>query len=295
MTRSILVLALCVAASAARADTVFPLGGSHPAAKALTRRLAKTIRAEVATRTIEDTATALACDLDDDGCLDSIKATLRADRIVYGTVAARKSEPGVVVRLMWVDDRGALEHVLVLDGDTTDALAEQLADKAKAIAGKLRRYGKFAQPAAKVKLFEADDDGGDVAASDREPAAPRRTPKSPRAPKLAMRSNTAAYALIGGGAAVMLVGAGVLVSAHSIATQVAQAPTATYDDFQHLLALETTGRARATAGGVLAVGGGAAAIAGGVWWYLNRGAREPKLVVRADARGAAVVFTARWR
>src|SRR5262249_37583633 len=227
------LLVMIGAAGSASADVptkVFPLTGHRMpkplvrAPEVLTRALAKSAGGEVTSNRIEDLAD---CDLDTDPCLESVMAAVHAHRIVYGSIVNR-AEGGVIVRLTWFDG-SAREQKLVLNGDNPEDLAEQLTYGLT--EGALKN--KDQQPHAKVLKPIAKHTPRPL---DPEPPDPPDLPApgldKPDLPKDDY-NGTLTIGLMGGGAAVTLVGIGFLVSANGLKGQVEAAPTNTYSDLTY--------------------------------------------------------------
>jgi hypothetical protein len=313
-------LLVVTAASPAWAQSptkVFPLTGKRlprqytKAPEVLARAIAKTAGGEVATTKIEEVAQSLDCDIDTDSCLDSIMKTMRARRIVFGTIVA-KADGGATVRLTWFDGT-ANEQRINLEGEDSEALAESL------VYG-LTDGARNAPPKPRVPLSKPSDRTERVTERlterpteptekprakeetiDKPVEKPRRDDKEidlglPPPPAEKSGTDTLTIGLIAGGAAATLVGAGFLVSANSLKDEVNHAPTATYDDLVYLQSLEHAGKLRMGIGfGLIAAGVGTGAV--GVWRLLSH--HEPTRSERAltfvpERGGASVVWTMGW-
>src|SRR5262245_10105953 len=248
-------------ASAESPTKVFPLTGHRmpkPLTKApetLTRALAKSAGGEVTSNRIEDLAD---CDLDTDPCLESVMAAVHARRIVYGSIVNR-AEGGVIVRLTWFDGT-AREQKLVLTGDTPEDLADQLVYGLTEGAMK----NKDQQPKLKVPKAIAKHTPRTPDPETPEAELPPGIEKVETTNNKDDYNGTLTIGLIGGGAAVTLIGVGFLVSANSLKGEVERAPTDTYSDLAYLASLERAGKLRTEIGAGLMIGGVAAG-AVGVW------------------------------
>src|SRR5262249_18453422 len=144
-------------------------------------------------------------------CLESVMAAVHARRIVYGSIVNR-AEGGVIVRLTWFDG-SAREQKLVLTGENPDDLAEQFIYGLT--EGALKN--KDQQPHAKVPKPIAKHTPRPLDPENPEPTPEVTVPgiDKPDMPKDAY-NGTLTIGLIGGGAAVTLVGIGFLVSANGL-------------------------------------------------------------------------------
>lgn len=243
------VLVPALAASPAWADTttkVFPLAGAKlPArlAKApvrLTTALATSIDAEVTDVPIEDAAGLLDCDMENTGCLEAIAKSMKANRLVFGTVT--HASGGVRVTLTRFDiGPSRVQRTFELTGTTQDEYAEQLARDVQPLFEEARPAPVEPRPVAPVA----------------EPAAPDPTPVARDERAGGVTATT--WVLLGTGVVAAGIGGGFYMSGRSYRDKVDSAPTEVREDFDRLLALEETGKSRTQLGAALMIGGGALA------------------------------------
>ncbi len=271
------VLSLLALTGAAQADEpttrVFPLSGRRLAAPlsdapaVLTRALAKSLDADVASAPIEDAAGLLECDLTEASCLQAVARSVGAQRIVFGTIEARPS--GATVRLTWFElSTGRRERRFVVESETTKALTDQVI--------------------ATIEHREVHEPGD-------APVPPITTPYVDAT--LAHGPTRTTWAMLGGGLAAMGLGAGVLLSTQGLRDQVRRAPRDSIDDIHRLVVLERRGQTRSRIGGVLVLAGAAATTIGVVRYVVQRkhAQRENMIDVVPESGGASVVFTTGFR
>ena len=241
--RAVLVLAILGAAAAPAAAgggvTMFPLSaGKLPTALAkapakMTAALAHVINAEVANVPIEDAAGLLDCDPEAASCIEAVSKSVKAKRIVFGSVSA--DEDGVVKVTLTRFDPGPdrQQQTFELVSTTADGMAEELARVSAPL------FGKAVKPMV--------SDKPDV--TEKDPKDPTDEPPRKDSPHGAIGGTT--YGILAGGALVTGVGVAFLVQASGIADDVRKAPRDTATDFLNLTALENKGRTRQRIGGVL--------------------------------------------
>ncbi len=279
-----LVLAFTVAAAAERPVMVFPISaGKLPAAlgKApakLTAALAKSIDGEVANVPIEDAAGLLDCDPEATSCLEAVSRSMKAKRIVFGSM--RADEDGAVKVTVTRFDPGPdrQQRTFELVSTTADSMAEELARVAAPLFGKR----------ASTVVAEQPED-------------PRSKPEDPihvdrpSTPPGTISSTT--WGIVGGGVAVTAIGVGFLLSSSGIADQVRAFPVPkTPTDFSRLSALEDKGQTRQRIGIVLSAAGGVGLAYGIFRLVTERSARPPESTAMRItpvplADGAALVLT----
>lgn len=247
-----ILLATTASARAGRAITVFPLSaGRLPAALAkapqkMTDALAKLVDAEVANVQIEDAAGLLECDPEATPCLEAVSRSVKAKRIVFGSITT-DDEGAVKVTVTRFDpgpDRQQRTFTLV--STTADGMAEELARVAAPLFGKPRVDVDEPQP-------------------DRDPQRsvdPDRPDDPPKADAPHGSIGGATWGIIGGGGAVTGLGVLFLVQASGIADEVRAAKHDTPDDFAKLTALEDKGSTRQKLGIALTAVGGVALVYG---------------------------------
>ncbi len=281
---AMLVVAMTASASAGRSITVFPLSaGKLPTALAkapqkMTDALAKLVDAEVANVPIEDAAGLIDCDPEATACLDAVSKSVKAKRIVFGSISTDE-DGGLKVTITRFDpgpDRQQRTFTMV--STTADGLAEELARVAAPLFGK-----------PKVDVDEpipVDDP--------KDPIDPVEDPPKRDAPAGTISGVT--WGVIGGGGAATALGVLFLVQASGIADDVRTAKHDTPDDFARLTALEDKGRSRQYLGiGFTAVG--AVALAYGIYRAVTERkapgseASAMKLTPVPLEDGAALVFT----
>ncbi len=281
-----LVLACTATAAAETSVMVFPLSaGKLPAAlgKApakLTAALARSIDAEVANVPIEDAAGLLDCDPEATSCLEAVSKSVKARRIVFGSM--RTDEDGVVKVTVTRFDPGPDRQQRTFDlvSTTADSMAEELARVAAPLFGK-RATAVGDKPEAPIE----------------KPEDPIHVDK-PSAPHGTISSTT--WGIVGGGVVVTGVGVGFLVSASGIADQVRAFPEPkTPTDFSRLNALEDTGQTRQRIGIVLTAVGGVGLAYGVYRLVTERSARPAESTAMRITPvplddGAALVLTMGW-
>ncbi len=247
--RSLVTTALVLAASTAHAGrsiTVFPLSaGKLPAALAkapqkMTDALAKLVDAEVANVPIEDAAGLLDCDPEATACLETVSKSVKAKRIVFGSI--NTDADGVVKVTVTRFDPGPdrQQRTFSLVSTTADGMAEELARVAAPLFGKRQPLVDEPPP--------ADDP------IDKDTKEPVLDPPKRDTPHGAITGTT--WGILGGGAAVTGLGVLFLVQASGIADDVRSAPRNTPDDFARLTALEDKGSTRQKLGIALTAVGG---------------------------------------
>ncbi len=226
------VFLVCALAATSHADSsvVFPLSsGKLPAAIAkapekMTDALAKAIDGDVGAAPIEDAAGLLGCDPEATPCIEAVSKSVKAKRIVFGSITA--SDGGVKVTLTRFDpgpDRQ--QRTFELTSKTADKLADELVRVSAPLFG-----GEAPPPEDPVKEEPAKDELiKDKPVIVDAPAGPI--------------SNTT-WAVLGGGALATTFGVVFLVQASGIADDVRAAPRDTPADFERLTALEDRGQLR---------------------------------------------------
>ena len=275
---AIIVCALVAVSSTAYADKraqVFPLSGSGlpdklaTAPAKLTKALATSINAVVASVPIEDAAGLLECDPENSTCLAAVAKSLGVERLVFGTVNHEGGKLKVTLTRFDVGpDRQ--QQTFNLAGGTPDQLATELVK-------------------ASAALF-----GGVTIEEDPTPdPTPGPGPDKPVEDKgVPGKITTGTWALVGGGAVFAAAGVVMLVSAQSIKRDVQNAPTDTLDDIRRLRALEDKGVQRTLIGNVMLIGGGAALAAGVVRAIIQRKSTvvDDPIVQPVPTEGGAVIM-----
>lgn len=275
---AIIVCALVAVSSSAYADKraqVFPLSGSGlpdklaTAPAKLTKALATSINAVVASVPIEDAAGLLECDPENSTCLAAVAKSLGVERLVFGTVNHEGGKLKVTLTRFDVGpDRQ--QQTFDLAGGSPDQLATELVKASSA-------------------LF-----GGVTIEEDPTPdPTPGPGPDKPVEDKgVPGKITTGTWALVGGGAVFAAAGVVMLVSAQSIKRDVQNAPTDTLDDIRRLRALEDKGVQRTLIGNVMLIGGGAALAAGVVRAIIQRKSTvvDDPIVQPVPTEGGAVIM-----
>jgi hypothetical protein len=247
------ILLATTSASAGRAITVFPLSaGKLPAALAkapqkMTDALAKLVNAEVANVPIEDAAGLLDCDPEATACLETVSKSVKAKRIVFGSISTDE-DGGVKVTVTRFDpgpDRQQRTFTLV--STTADGMAEELARVAAPLFGKPKVDVDEPQP--------VEDPKDPIDSPD-----PVEDPPKKDAPHGSITPAT--WGILGGGGVVGGLGVLFLVQASGIADDVRSAKRDTPDDFARLTALEDKGSTRQKLGIALTAVGGVALVYG---------------------------------
>jgi hypothetical protein len=250
---AMLLLVATTSAHAGRSITVFPLSaGKLPAALAkapakMTDALAKLVDAEVANVPIEDAAGLLDCDPEATACLDAVSKSVKAKRIVFGSIAT--DEDGVIKVSVTRFDPGPdrQQRTFTMVSTTADGMAEELGRVAAPLFGKPKVDVGERQPIEDPK--EPTD-----------PKEPIDDPPKVDKPHGAITPVT--WGILGGGGVVTGLGVLFLVQASGIAGDVRAAKHDTPDDFARLTALEDKGSTRQKLGVVLTAVGGVALVYG---------------------------------
>jgi len=257
---------------------VFPLSGAllkeplTDAPDVLTKTLAREMSGVVAASPIEDQ---VACDLRVETCLRSTLKSADAGRIVFGSVTGRL-RGGVIVKLTTFDREGEQQRRFVLTSETSEMLSRELS-------------------------HDLNPDLVPMPSRPRESGQPSGSPTQPGldmpvdTDKPAGKVSSTTWGLVGGGSAALVIGAGLVISAYGLKSDVEHAPTNTRDDLIHLQSLENAGSLRMKIGGVLAVAGGAVATVGIIRLVMQRRAKPPAVDVQPEAGGASLVLTLGFR
>ena len=248
-----ILLAATTSASAGRSITVFPLSaGKLPAALAkapqkMTEALAKLIDAEVAKVPIEDAAGLIDCDPEATACLDAVSKSVKAKRIVFGSIST--DEDGAVKVTVTRFDPGPdrQQRTFTMVSTTADGMAEELGRVAAPLFGKPKVDVGEQQPVEDPK-------------EPTEPKDPVDDP--PKVDKPHGSITPVTWGILGGGGVVTGLGVVFLVQASGLANDVRAAKRNTPDDFAKLTALEDKGSTRQKLGIALTAVGGVALVYG---------------------------------
>jgi hypothetical protein len=304
----LLVLALAWSASPARADgtpRIFPLVVSAPLAPeltdaptALTDALAELLDGVTTDRSLDEFGKKLRCDVEMTPCLDAVARALVTSRLVYGTVVSTTGGK-IKVKLVRFDSakEGSEMHqrTFTLTAKTPRRLGKQLARSAAKMFDR-------APPEEAVQPAPSEDRDPTpsetiVVPDEEQGTATGLTGPTPAEAPARGGITGGTWALLGGGALGVAVGAGLVVSARGLAEDAAAAPRATVDDFRRLTEIERAGKLRTQVGGVLLVAGGASLAVGVVRAYMQRGggqkteSLERSIALVPVEGGAAVVFS----
>ena len=226
--RAALLLGVLAGTASADSSVVFPLSaGKLPAALAnapekMTDALAKAIDADVGAAPIEDAAGLLGCDPEASTCIEAVSKSVKAKRIVFGSITA--DEDGAVKVTLTRFDPGPdrQQRTFELSSSSSDALADELVRVSAPLFG--------GEPVAVEEVR-------------RDPVDPPSVdPPTIDAPAGSISSTT--WAVLGGGAIATTFGVVFLVQASGIADDVRAAPRDTPQDFERLTALEDKGQLR---------------------------------------------------
>ncbi len=188
-------------------------------------------------------------------------------RIIFGRIEA--TDDGYTVKLTTFETgKGDTQRSISISGTTADELSDSLRDAIDAA-------GKKPEPREIVTSL----------------------PIIPSQPEDSSGVTTGTWAMVIGGGITAGVGLGLLVSANSLRAEVARAPTATLDDVDRLVQLETAGKARVKIGGALTAVGGVVATIGVIRMIAQKKSRpeQPRIDVVPESGGASVFFTMGWQ
>lgn len=258
------VLATAGLAAADHSTTVFPLTGSGlpeklaDAPEKMTTALVNAIGASAGNVPIEDAAGLLACNVESTKCLEAVTTSVKAKRVVFGTVT--RADTGLKVNLTRFDlGPERVQQSYTLTGDNVDVLAGQLVTVSAPL------FGATPDPAPPLEPAQV------VAEPPANPTLPDDPIGLPPPPEGAKRGpSISTWIMIGGGVAIAGVGGGFLLSANGLREDVENAPRDTEQDFERLVALEDKGRFRTRLGYALVGAGGAVAVFGIVRAILQR-------------------------
>lgn len=280
--RAILICALVAIASPAAAEDkraqVFPLSASGmpdklaTAPTKVTKALAQSIGAVVASVPIEDAAGLLECDPEASTCLAAVAKSLGVERLVFGSISYHAGGKYKVTLTRFDVGPDRQQQTFELSGGTADQLASELVK-------------------ASSSLF-----GGVTIEEDPTPDPTKPAPEPVKDRSAPGKITTGTWALVGGGAVLAAGGTVMLVSAQSIKRDVQNAPTDSLDDIRRLRALEDKGVQRTLIGNVLLIGGGVALAAGVIRAVIQRKssvavADDPIVQPVPTEGGAMIVLT----
>jgi hypothetical protein len=273
----VVVLVVLVRPAVAERATVFPLSASalpkqlQGVPDKLTRAVADSIKAEIASVPIEDAAGLATCDVETTKCLETVAKSVNATRLVFGSVSA--ADGAVKVTLTRFDiGPERVQRTFVLAG-TPDGMSAQLVLAAASLLGR--------EPAKPEPMAVPTPAPAATPAPIAPPPSPVPDPIAPPDPVAPPPSDDrggptlATWVLAGGGVAIAGIGGGLLVSARGLATDVERAPMNTVEDFERLTALEDKGQARNRMGIALVATGGVIATIGIVRAIVQSG-RSPR-------------------
>ncbi len=279
---AIIVCALVAISSPAFADKraqVFPLSGSGlpdklaTAPAKLTKALATSISAVVASVPIEDAAGLLECDPENSTCLAAVAKSLGVERLVFGTISSQAGGKLKVTLTRFDVGPDRQQQTFELEGGTTEQLATELVKASSSLFG-----------------------GVSIEEDPKPDPTPGPGPDKPVEDKgVPGKITTGTWALVGGGAVLAAAGVVMLASAQSIKRDVQNAPTDTLDDIRRLRALEDKGVQRTLIGNVMLIGGGAALAAGVVRAIIQRkstpsAVADDPIVQPVPTEGGAVIM-----
>lgn len=278
---AIIVCALVAISSPASADKraqVFPLSGAGlpdklaTAPAKLTKAVATSINAVVASVPIEDAAGLLECDPENSTCLAAVAKSLGVERLVFGTISAQADGKLKVTLTRFDVGPDRQQQTFELAGGTADQLATELVKASSSLFGG-------------VTIEEDPNPDPKPGPGLDKPVADKGVPG---------KITTGTWALVGGGAVLAASGLVMLVSAQSIKRDVQNAPTDSLDDIRRLRALEDKGVQRTLIGNVLVIGGGVALAAGVVRAIIQRKSTtavvDDPIVQPVPTEGGAVIM-----
>lgn len=260
--------------------------------------------------TFGDAATMVGCSPDEDACKVEVLGMLAVDEIV--TIATARKPGGIEVTVRRIGSGGATRTATALvapdRADRLDAIAPLFGGRA---AGPPSPLPPPVTPA--VTTAPAPAPGEPTPSPAPPPAPPITSEPAPTAPAPTTVADAAMLpppadeprndrprgnrrlAMFGmaGGGVMLVVGIVFWASAKNIESEIADAPTRTREQLEHVQDLEAEGDAYATTGNVLAVGG---LILGGVstYYFLKSGKRSSRTASVAPILGHGTGIAITW-
>ena len=265
--------AVLLAPASAHADTlVFPVEAADAATTSrLTRALlagADSEQPRLADTPLGEAASLLECNAGERACLDSMAQAMEAGSLLAASV--RPAGPKLSARLTF--HRRGQEPV------TREV---ELPADLEAAAGLLERQVRAlirGEPAVSQPVVPSPSAVADRSAEPRADTAVSQTASDGQADGFAFgRVRPWAWAVAGGGLALVGIGAAFALKANGLEDDVESAPRETVADFEKLRDLEDEGDSATTLSGVLLIGGGAALVTGAVlivWQGMTPSAEE---------------------
>ncbi len=268
MTRSLVALLLIVGLTAGpalagpRKVLVLPLDGTaEPATRtrlsASLQKMARVLDGEVIAgdATFNDTATAIGCDPTKPACVESVRATLAVDELVFGTA---DEDAGTVTLIVKRSMKGKPPR------EVTRSFAASTPPQ-KVEVELLPVFSSEPRPDGSTDLTDPAVDP--VVPTGPEPVAP--TP-----PGGSRRGRTVAIAITAGGGVLLVLGLSLWSSKAGLQDDIDSHPTNTRAEIEDLQELEDKASSRAWAGNLFVVAGLAVAAYGG--WRIYRDHQEHK-------------------
>jgi len=240
-------------------------GGTPDAATAFTRAIARVAaigNTDVieADATLADAAAVAGCEIETEGCLDEIAASLGVSELVFGQIS-EATDGGIAVSLTYHRQGDTRTHSFTV---AAGPLAEQSRVVGREAAGLLAGE----EPAPESKPAREPKPASETKPAPQPVAPPDKLASSTLRPQPASSARRdrgvrpLSWSVLGAGVAVAGAGAVFLALARDRQKQVDDAPANTPSDFTRLLKLEDEGERYAKVGGGLLAVGGAAVAAG---------------------------------
>lgn len=286
MTRrlvALLVVACMIgpAAAAPRKVLVLPLGGTAPEETRTKlsvsfQKMARILDGEVqpGNTSLTDTATAIGCDPGTVECVESVRATLGVDELVYGTADEDRGTITVVAKRY---RRGKPVRELAVTIATSDP-------PSKIEPALLPVFGEEPLPASGAN----DPTGTLVPTPDPEPEP---QPTTPPGPEGSNRERNIWIGVTSGGGLLVLIGLGLWANYRSLQQDIDEAPTGTAEQIENLRALEDKASTRAWAGNFFVLAGLAVAGYGGYRLWQWSKSKHVTVTPAPVEGGAAVTLT----
>lgn len=292
MTRRLVALLVitCMiapAAAAPRKVLVLPLGGNAPAEtrtklSASFQKMARVLEGDVqpGNTSLTDTATALGCDPQAVACVESVRATLGVDELVYGTADEDGGQITVVAKRYRKNKPVREMAVTIAASDPPSKIEPAL----------LPVFGEEPLDPADPADPALPDPNGDAGTPLPDPNAPQPTEPGSEGGS-GNRERNIWIGVTAGGGLLFLVGIGLWANYRSLQSDIDDAEPRDADDIADLRALEDKASTRAWAGNLFVLAGLAVAGYGGYRLYRWSKTKNVTVTPAPVEGGAAVTLT----